>query len=142
MGSVPQICTRAKLIASPNITVLADCGSSPMKQSLRDLNIAFAHADVDAILDFFTEDIRWRIVGEREIRGKPAVRDALEAMAGVRTRELVIHSIITDGREGAINGVIKTEPGGVYAFCDVCRFDGNGKIDLMKSYSIEIKKES
>ena len=50
-------------------TVLADCGSSPIKQRLRDLSIAFAQSDVGAILDFFADDIAWHIVGEREIRG-------------------------------------------------------------------------
>ena len=43
-----------------------------MKQSLRDLNIAFARADVDAILAFFTVDIRWQIVGEAALCGTAA----------------------------------------------------------------------
>ncbi len=127
--------------AEPTITVLADCSGSPMKARLRDLNIAFAHSDVNAILDFFADDIAWHIVGEREIRGRAAAREALEAMSGVAVRELVIHSIISDGREGAVNGVITSEPGGAVAFCDVCRFDASGKIDLMKSYAVEINME-
>ena len=112
-----------------------------MKQRLRDLNIAFAHSDVAAILNFFADDIAWHIIGEREIRGLAAARETLEAMADVVTRELTIHSLVTDGCEGAINGVITTETGSAVAFCDLCRFDANGKIDLMKSYAIEITKE-
>lgn len=130
-------------MASPNLTVLADCASSPMKQRLRDLNIAFARADIAGILAFFTDGIRWEIVGEREIRGKASAREALEAMQGVDTRELVIHSIITDGREGVVNGEITTAQGSVMAFCDVCQFASASaeKIDLMKSYAININKE-
>ena len=119
--------------AQPTITVLADCGSSPIKQRLRDLNIAFAHSDVTAILNCFADDIAWHIVGDREIRGLAAARETLEAMSGVAVRELTIHSIISDSREGAVSGIITTEPGGAVAFCDVCRFDASGKIDLMKS---------
>ncbi len=131
-------------MSAPTITVLADCAGSPMKQRLRDLNIAFARADVDGILDCFTDDIRWRIIGDAQLQGKEAVRAALEAMADVVIRELVIDSIITDGRDGVINGEITTEQGSVMAFCDVCRFASASehKIDLMKSYTVEIIKES
>ena len=124
--------------ATPTITLLADCGNSPLKASLRDLNIAFAQSNVDAILDFFADDIAWHIVGERLVRGRAAARATLEAMSGLSTRELTIHSIISDGREAAVNGVITSEPGGAVAFCDVCRFDASGKIDLMKSYTVEL----
>ncbi len=127
-------------MTSPKITVLADCGSSPMKRSLRDLNIAFARADVAGIMDFFTDDICWRIIGETELCGTEAVRAALESMGGVAVSELVI----TDGRQGVINGEITTESGNVMAFCDVCRFApaSDQKIEAMKSYTIEITKES
>ncbi len=131
-------------MTSPKITVLADCGSSPMKRSLRDLNIAFARADVVGIMNFFTDDICWRIIGESELRGTEAVRAALESMGGVAVSELVILVIITDGRQGVINGEITTESGNVMAFCDVCRFApaSDQKIEAMKSYTIEITKES
>ena len=44
----------------PKITIHADCGDAPEKALLRDLNIAFANADVESILGFFSDDIRWR----------------------------------------------------------------------------------
>ncbi|MCY4021276.1 MAG: nuclear transport factor 2 family protein [Chloroflexi bacterium] len=125
------------------VSVNADCGNAPKKLLLRDLNIAFARADVEGILDKFTEDIRWRIIGEADLRGKAAVREALEKMQNVLASELVIHSIITQGREGAVNGVITMEQGGSVAFCDVCQFASAAgkKIKLMKSYAVEIKTE-
>ena len=127
----------------PKITVNADCGDAPEMALLRDLNIAFARADVEGILAFFSEDIRWQIMGGSDLRGKTAVRDALEAMKDVVTRELVIDSIITQGREGAISGVITTERGASVAFCDVCQFAPAGRllIESMKSYAIDIKTE-
>lgn len=128
----------------PKITINADCGDAPKKELLRDLNIAFAKADVEGILDFFSDDIRWQIMGEADLRGKAAVREALEAMKEVVASELVIDSIFTQGREGAVNGVIVTEPGGAVAFCDICRFasDAGGLIESMKSFAIEVTTEA
>ena len=122
------------------ITVPAYCGDAPKRALLRELNIAFARADVEAILSFFSDSIRWEIVGEQELRGKAAVRRALEAMANQAAEELVIHSIIVSGREGAINGVIRLEQGGAVAFCDICHFESAAgeKIKSMKSYAVEI----
>jgi len=125
------------------ITVNADCGTASKKLLLRDLNIAFARADVEGILDKFTDDIRWQIIGEADLRGKPAMREALDAMKNAVASELVIHSIITHGHEGAVNGVITMEQGESVAFFDVCQFASSAskKIKSMKSYAVEIKTE-
>ncbi len=124
------------------ITVQADCENAPKKLLLRDLNIAFARADVEGILDKFSDDMRWQIIGADELRGKAAAREALEAMKNAAAAELVIHSIITDGREGAVNGVITTEARKSYAFCDVCKFaSASGKkVKSMLSYAIELPR--
>lgn len=70
-------------------------------------------------------------------------RAALEAMSNTAARELVIESIIVQGRLGAVNGVITTERGGSVAFCDVCRFEpeSDARIQSMKSYAIELNME-
>jgi len=122
------------------VTIHAACGNVPKKLLLRGLNIAFAKGDVAGILDHFTEDIRWQIVGEADLRGKEAVRAALAAMKDFVTSKFVILSIITHGSEGAVNGVIKTEQGKSVAFCDVYRFASvsGTKIKSMMSYAIEL----
>ncbi len=126
------------------ITIHADCAEAPQKALLRDLNIAFAQADVERILGFFSDDIRWRIMGAADLRGKAAARAALDAMSHTVTRELVIDSIIVQGLEGAINGVITTEQGGSIAFCDVCQFESaaGNRVKSMKSYAVELKAKS
>ena len=125
------------------ITIHADCGDAPKKQLLRDLNIAFAHADVETILACFSDDIHWHIIGEADMRGKAAVREALDSMQDVVTRELIVHSIISNGREGAINGEIITEDGRRVAFCDLCQFASTAGKEIlsMMSYTLEIKRE-
>ena len=122
------------------ITVNVDCGNAPKKIALRDLNIAFARADVEGILQHFSDDIHWQVVGATDLRGKETVRAALEEMRDVVTSELVIHSIITHGAEGAVNGVITTEQGSSVAFCDVYRFTSasSRKIRSMKSYVVSL----
>ncbi len=122
------------------LTINADCGNAPQKLILRELNIAFARADVEAILKIFTDDIHWRIIGEANLRGKETVRAALEAMKDTVTTELTIHSIITHGPEAAVNGIITTEQGGTFAFCDVYHFTSASgkKINAMTSYVIDL----
>ncbi len=117
MVSVRRICKTELLPTDTSmlkITVQADCDNAP-KKLLRDLNIAFVRADVEGILDIFSDDMCWQIIGQAELRGKAAAREALEAMKNAAATELVIHSIITDGREGAVNGVIRTGAGKSYA---------------------------
>ncbi len=124
------------------LTIHADCGNAPKKLLLRDLNIAFARGDVEAILDCLTEDVRWQIIGEADLRsGKEAVRATLESMKTVVTNELVIHSIVTHGVDGVVNGVMNFEQGGSLAFCDVYRFSSAAgkKIKSMMSYVVDLK---
>lgn len=124
----------------PNITVIPDCGNSPRKALLRDFISAFAHADIDGILSPMSDDIVWNLVGDSVIEGKENVRALLEAMQGVGTSDLVIESIITHGREAAVNGVIRSNAGQAHAFCDVVQFTSASsmKIKTMTSYSIAV----
>ena len=124
----------------PNITVRPDCENAPRKALMRDFISAFAHADVDAILAPMRDDIVWNLVGDTVIEGKENVRKLLEGMENAGTSDLVIETIITHGRDAAVNGVIKSNSGQSHAFCDVVQFDGAAgmKIKTMTSYSIEI----
>ena len=126
------------------ITVNADCGKAPKKQILLDLNIAYARADIDAVLEHLSHDIVWRILGEFEMRGLAEVRSARQFMKAVDTRELVVESIITQGAEGAINGLITTAAGRSYAFCDVVRFSNAAgkKIKPITSYAVDMTEKS
>ena len=127
----------------PNITVRPDCDNAPKKALLRDFISAFAHADIDGILSPMSDDVVWNLVGDSVIEGKENVRALLEAMQGIGTSDLVIESIITHGREAAVNGVIRSNSGEAHAFCDVVQFTSASsmKIKTMTSYSIAIDEE-
>ena len=51
-----------------------------------------------------------------------------------------IDSIITHGPDAAVNGVITTERGGAFAFCDIYRFTSASgkKINALTSYVINL----
>ncbi len=126
------------------IIVNADCGNAPKKQILLDLNIAYARADIDAILENLSDDIVWRILGEFEMRGIDELRSALQFMKDVDTRELVVESIIAHRADGAINGFITTEAGRSYAFCDVVQFSSAAgkKIKSIRSCAVDVTEKS
>ena len=122
------------------ISVIPGCGNAPRKEFLKDFNIAFATGKADFIVDHASNEIEWNIYGDKHISGKEAFITEINIMKAYTADELTIHSIITHGREAALNGEMKMGDK-IYAFCDVYRFT-NTTSDLIKqmdSYVIEIK---
>lgn len=121
------------------ITVSDDCGNSPKKLLLKDLNVAFAKGDIEFIRESVSDDISWNIVGDKQIQGKSDFDKALEQMQSSEAVELIIGKIITHGKEGAVSGEIKTADGKVYAYCDIYEFRGakGASIRSIESYVIE-----
>lgn len=109
------------------ITVEADCGNAPKKRALRDLNVAFAENDAEFILDSVSDDVEWTVVGDRELRGKDELADALEQMADGEATALTVDHVVTHGATGAVDGTLEFDDGETYAFCDVYEFDGHAK---------------
>lgn len=114
---------------------------SERAELLKKFNKAFATSDIEYILNQFSDNIRWEMIGEFVLEGKEAVRDSLEEMVCEEHHELTIDHIITHGREAAVDGIIKTADGKTIAFCDMYRFSGfkNAKITLLRSYTLELK---
>lgn len=65
---------------------------------------AFAEGDIDFVLDHVSDDIVWDMVGGKKISGKTAMRNEMESMMAGRASAMVLHSVITHGREAAPNG--------------------------------------
>lgn len=119
-----------------------DCGNAPLKEKLRDFNIAFGKGDTPAIVSQLTDNIEWEMVGDKLITGKEAVAAELEKMKAYTATELTIDHIITHGRAASCNGSFVMENGEKYAFCDVYEFDKSGKtarIRRMISFVIKLK---
>jgi ketosteroid isomerase-like protein len=116
---------------------------SVSEQFLREFNEAWTREDVDAILAAVTEDIEFRMAGEKGVNGKPAFAEMLRKMVGGGgAMTLSIHNIIIDGDRAAVDGDIRmTDKNGQpksYLFCDVYGLR-DGKIATTTAYVVERK---
>lgn len=123
-----------KITSSPN------CGNSPKMDSIKEFNIAFAKGIVAFLKENVTDDVVWDIVGDKKIIGKEAFLEELEKMKSYRAAELIIDQILSHGKEGAANGIMKMEDGKNYAFADFYKFENtkSKKVKRMTSYVLEI----
>ncbi|WP_370087445.1 nuclear transport factor 2 family protein [Ekhidna sp.] len=119
------------------INIQTDCSNSSKKEFLKDFNVAFATGNADFIISQVSDDIRWIMYGDKELKGKKDFAKEINIMKDYVADEVTIHSIVTHGAEAALNGEIKMG-GKSYAFCDMYRFvsAGSTKIKELKSYII------
>lgn len=124
----------------PKVTVDINCGNSPKMAFLRDVNIAFAEMNLDYLSDAISDDVEWDKVGHAVITGKQNFMDSIKAMAQNPIDEMTIHTIITHGKEGAVNGDLLMADGTQIQFCDVYHFTSakGNCIRSIKSYVIEV----
>ena len=122
-----------KIVSSPN------CGNSPKMEFLKDFNIAFAKGNVEFIVDNVTDDIIWNIIGDKKIDGKKTFVEELKKMKSEKATELIIDQILSHGKEGAANGIMKMQNGKKYAFSDFYKFKGakGAKIKSITSNRID-----
>ena len=122
------------------IKVGPDCGNSPKKEFLKQLNIAFSNGDSDFLIQSVTDKIIWNIIGDKKVDGIKNFAKELEIMKSQKVSELIVEKILTHGKEGAVSGIMKMSNGKKYAFSDFYEFSGakGEKIKSMTSYIIEI----
>ena len=117
-----------------------DCDNAPKRRILRDLNIAFAKADVQSLKAFFHPEIEWEMIGDQTISGFDGVIKFLEKIKDSKATGLEIKQIITHGKHAAASGVLffKTEN---IAFHDFYEFAsaGSDKIKKISSMAISLK---
>ena len=121
------------------INIQPDCGNSPRKEFIKDLNIAFAKGNANFIIEHASDDIVWTIYGDKRIEGKAAFSKEIRVMQQYTADAMTLHNIITYGREAAANGEMCMGDS-TYAFCDVYKFTNTTSLVLkeMKSYVIKI----
>jgi hypothetical protein len=126
------------------ITVKPDCGNAPRKLFLKDFHIAFAEGDTALITNNVADDITWEFVGDKVVRGKADFVEVLEQWIKKKVVELVIHNIITHGKEAAVNGDITLANGKKYSFCDIYAFQGakGNTIKSITSYEIDLNGDA
>ncbi|MBC9795971.1 nuclear transport factor 2 family protein [Sinomicrobium weinanense] len=122
------------------ITVSPDCGNAPKKQFLKEIIIAFAKGNTAFLTESVTDRIVWNLIGDRIIEGKEKFTDEIGKTKIRKVSELIIDKIVTHGKEGALNGIVKMQNGKKYAFSDFYEFSGvkATKVKAITSYFIEI----
>lgn len=122
----------------PKISVPANCGNSPRKRLLRDLNTAYARANTEKILSFFADDIIWDVYGDQQYQGIEEVEQYINHLETMKIEEYLIASIITHGKKASVNGKIRLEKTNL-AFCEVYTFSSTSKkadIKRIQSYIV------
>lgn len=121
------------------INISADCGNSPRKEMLRDFNIAFAKLNTEFIFNSVSENITWVIVGSNTITGKVDFETAVNGLQQNTVAELILHRIITHGKEAAAHGEIIMNDGKRYSFCDIYEFTSASSRILKSIHSFNIE---
>lgn len=118
-----------------------DCKNAPKKILLKEFHIALAKNDIDLIPDNLTIDVYWNIIGEKLIQGKEDFTEYLYHMQKHKVIEIQMKNIITHGRTGAVNGLLRLENKKSFAFSNIFNFSNaskHSKIKEITSYVIEI----
>lgn len=122
------------------ISVKSGCENAPKKEFLKTINIAFAKGNSDFLIDCVTDNMTWNIIGDKKIEGKDEFAKVLETMKAKKVSELILDSVLTHGKEGAVSGAIIMQNGEHYGFSDFYEFSGAkaSKIKSITSYVIKI----
>lgn len=116
--------------------------SASNKEIVQKVNDAFSAGNIEAFLDYCTEDVQWTMVGKPAWVGKQVIRDFMKSEnPGSSAPQMTVQNVIADGDMVASDGTMSmtnadgTEYQG--AFCDVYRFL-DGKIHEMHSYIVDL----
>ncbi|WP_156323865.1 nuclear transport factor 2 family protein [Bacillus sp. JCM 19034] len=105
-----------------------------LQSFIETFNEAFAQKNLDVIANSVTDDVVWKMVGERTVSGKEAMIHMLKDMDDGQVYKLTIDYIITHGKIASANGRMETSDQSgstyVYEFCDVYQLNKHkgGKI--------------
>lgn len=117
------------------------CDNAPKKVLVKQLTVYFASYDIEKAMQYLEDNVVWTLVGDKPIQGKQNFAAALKEMSHNKALELTIHSIITHGKEAAVNGEMLMENGQTFGFSDFYQFSSakGQKVRSILSYVVEMK---
>ena len=109
--------------------------SADRKNTVEQINDAFAENNLDKVLSFCTDDLVWTMVGDTTVKGKDAIRKWIASMSP-QPPQLMIQQTVADGDVVITRGdmIMKDSKSGIahtYSFCDVYRFEGDRVAELI-----------
>lgn len=122
------------------ITVPKDCDNAPKRRIIRDFNLAFAHADLEAIAEYVHQDAVWNMVGDKEVVGRDAIIAYLGTLNYQKATAIELQVIITHGKFASAMGTLSYGKETI-AFNDTYEFTSAGSSILKKftSFAIPLK---
>jgi ketosteroid isomerase-like protein len=109
------------------------------------VNDAFSTGNTGAFLDLCADDIEWTIVGDQTVSGIEALREFMKSMDGHEPPKFSVDTLIAEDDWAMATGgmTMETEPGceGAYEYCDIYRFNDDGKIAELKTFVVKLKDE-
>jgi uncharacterized protein len=115
------------------------------KKIVKEVNEAFANNRVEDFLKHCSDDIVWRMIGEKTTNGIDEIREWMSQMEGAEPPKFTIDETLAEGDSVVCRGnmTMKDKEGveGKYAYCDFYRFK-SGKITQLDSYVVQLKQTS
>jgi ketosteroid isomerase-like protein len=118
--------------------------SGKYKEIVKKVNDSFTAGNTDGFLEHCADDVVWNMVGEKETRGKAAIKEWMSQMEGMEPPKFSVDKIIAEGDSVICYGdmTMKGEDGneGTYSYCDAYTFAGE-KISELRSFVVKHKTE-
>lgn len=122
------------------VIVGKNCGNSPRNLLIKNFIVAFEKCNTKFVKKNITEDANWEIIGEKTVSGKDNfIREMLNSKT-VKPEKLIIDSIISHGKTGAVSGVLEFRNNKNLAFCHVIKMNNFSRDAVVKEMSSFIIK--
>ena len=119
-----------------------DCHNSPRKAHARDLVIAWADGDADAVTSALTDDATWQVVGRTDELGADAVPGYVAEIDKRGPSAIRIHNLLSHGKGVAVDGTLASAQGDL-GFSHVITYAShskNAKVAGVTSYVVPIRQ--
>lgn len=118
--------------------------SEKNKNIVKEVNAAFAENRTEEFLNRCSDEVVWRMIGDKTTKGRDEIRKWMSQMEGAEPPKFTVDRIVAEGDSVVCWGdmSMKNKEGveGKFAYCDIYRFD-NDKIVRLDSYVVELKSE-
>jgi ketosteroid isomerase-like protein len=117
---------------------------SKNKEIVKKVNASFTAGNTDGFLEHCADNVVWNMVGEKETKGKTAIKEWMSQMEGMEPPKFTVDKIIAEGDSVVCYGdmTMKGEDGkeGKYSYVDAYQFSGD-KIAELQSFVVKHKTE-
>lgn len=118
--------------------------SAKHREITEKVNASFAENKPEVFLSYCADDIVWRIVGDKVVKGVDGIRSFMKSM-DMEPPKFTVDNLFADGDHAMANGSMtmreKDNKEGKYSYCDIYRFN-DGKIAELISYVVKTDGES